>query len=402
MAVGPACGTIDIRGIKVDDNNGSLNNGFGLNSAGSGVSNGHMRFTNAAQWATVPVGSLILIYNTTDPTPLKPPADGSDTAPKDSIYVLPVNSPLLEACTNSPTAGTTAIYAGCTVGPGNWLLIGFRNQGDAGQTRDPLGRYFHGISYGPTIQNMNNGGLDMLRISTLDHTGRVIYFNSGNYRLAANFTSALTGGNETPGAVNNTANSIYRAALQCLTVPIELISFTARPEDHLVRCEWITASEQDNDYFTVERSPDGSHFQAVGTMNGAGDSQHERHYIFDDPAPTAGISYYRLRQTDLDGTSALGPIVAVEMTPSQQLMVEPAGPGQLLITGATTFGSWQLIDGAGRLIASGDLRPAITQPIVVPNGAHSLLALVIRTMEQAEVFTFLRIHDGNLLKINRE
>src|SRR6185436_14080611 len=119
---------------------------------------------------------------------------------------------------------------------------------------------------------------------TLDHNGRVIFFNTGNFRLAANYTSAVVAGSETPGAPNNAANAAYILALECLVTPIELLHFTADAMNDRVRLEWATATELDNDYFSVERSADAVVFSTIGTVDGGGTSLHERHYVFDDIA----------------------------------------------------------------------------------------------------------------------
>ena len=351
LAVGTPCTTIDIRGIKVDDNNGVANNGFGNSMSGSGVSQGHFRFTNAAQWSVVPVGSLILIYNQADLNPTVPPDDPSDLSPNDKIYVLPANSPLLEACSTSPNGLLTSQYATCVYGIGNWINMAYRDQGDAAQTRDPNGRYFHGVSYGPGLQNMNSGGIDILRISTLDHLGRVIFFNTGNYRLAANFTSALIAGNETPGAANNAVNALYISTIQCITLPVELLTFTAEDQRDRVRLNWTTASELNCAYFTVERSLDGERFDALATVNGAGTTQTAQYYIHDDIGPPDGSLFYRLRQTDLDGTDHLSRLVSVNRRNASPLVI--GGPQEVISFTGLLDVPWSLTDAAGRLEAYG-------------------------------------------------
>ena len=76
-----------------------------------------------------------------------------------------------------------------------------------------------------------------------------------------------------------------RHSLECVVLPIELVSFTATAMTDRVRTEWITASESNNDYFTLERSADGSTFESIGTVHSMGDSQQQHRYIFDDPDP---------------------------------------------------------------------------------------------------------------------
>ncbi|MEO8588719.1 MAG: hypothetical protein ABI432_05070 [Flavobacteriales bacterium] len=376
VVVGPACTNVDIRNIKVDDNNGTIYNGFGTSLTGSGVSAGHIRFSNAAQWASVPTGSIILIYNNTDLNALLPADDPSDTAPADKRYILPANHALLQGCPTWPNAITTSGYFNCAWGAGNWNHLGFRNQGDAAQSRDALGRYFHGISYGSNANSMNTGGLDLLRISTLDHTGRVIYFNSGNYRLVANFTSAVVAGNETPGAPNNAANTAFIATLDC-PQPIELISFDAKAMGQLVRSEWTTASETNNDYFLLERSTDASVFASVGTVRGAVHSTVERHYVFDDVEPITGLGYYRLRQVDLDGTSSVSRTVSVEWDRPAQLIASLDPEGLLSFSGASGPGEWIVIDPLGRAIAQGTVDASGSHRRMIAASASWPLVLVV-------------------------
>lgn len=108
-------------------------------------------------------------------------------------------------------------------------------------------------------------------------------------------------------------------------LPIELLGFTAFPvEGGLVRTEWSTASEMNNDYFTVERSRDAEHFEAIGDVEGAGNSTSTRHYAFVDDAPHPGLSYYRLRQTDFDGTSIVTSPVSVFIDEGSEFVIEAA------------------------------------------------------------------------------
>jgi hypothetical protein len=81
-------------------------------------------------------------------------------------------------------------------------------------------------------------------------------------------------------------------------LPIELLSFNAVPDDKEVRVNWSTASETDNDYFTVEKSKDGIEWRTVAIVDGAGNSNTQLDYETMDYDPYSGLSYYRLMQTD--------------------------------------------------------------------------------------------------------
>jgi len=88
-------------------------------------------------------------------------------------------------------------------------------------------------------------------------------------------------------------------------LPIELISFSADVVDDFVEITWITESEVNNDYFTVERSIDGINFDAFAFMDGAGNSSNRMSYkIYDTSPPDKNVFYYRIKQTDFDGNSS--------------------------------------------------------------------------------------------------
>jgi hypothetical protein len=94
-------------------------------------------------------------------------------------------------------------------------------------------------------------------------------------------------------------------------LPIELIKFSANCEASETVINWTTASETNNDYFTIERSQDGSVFEEVAVIDGAGTSGELNSYEVTDKYPYAGTSYYRIKQTDFDGNFEYSDLVAV-------------------------------------------------------------------------------------------
>ena len=141
-------------------------------------------------------------------------------------------------------------------------------------------------------------------------------------------------------------------------LPVELLSFDAWENDPVVDLKWVTATEHNNAYFVVERTVDGLTFEDVDTVQGAGNSVAEISYTAVDPSPHRGISYYRLRQVDLDGTSKYSELVAVDLTGvadgSWVLYPNPSvdGPVWLTATGDRWDGPGVLtvVDGAGRVV----------------------------------------------------
>lgn len=96
-------------------------------------------------------------------------------------------------------------------------------------------------------------------------------------------------------------------------LPIELLRFTASVCDKNVCLDWTTLSENNNDYFTVEKSKDGINFEQVSMLKGAGSSTSVLDYSILDKAPYDGQSYYRLKQTDYNGQFSYSAIQAVDL-----------------------------------------------------------------------------------------
>jgi hypothetical protein len=90
-----------------------------------------------------------------------------------------------------------------------------------------------------------------------------------------------------------------------------LINLKAAPEEQKVKIDWITAYEKDNLLFEVERSLDGRHFTTIGNINGKGNSTDRQTYSFYDEKPVNGVSYYRLKQVDIDRKANWSGVVSV-------------------------------------------------------------------------------------------
>jgi len=101
------------------------------------------------------------------------------------------------------------------------------------------------------------------------------------------------------------------------TLPVEFIWVEATTDNNDVDISWKTASETNNDFFTIERSNDGITFETLATENGAGYSNSILTYNFKDIDPMTGVNFYRIKQTDFDGKSAYSEIKAVKMSPGE-------------------------------------------------------------------------------------
>lgn len=102
-----------------------------------------------------------------------------------------------------------------------------------------------------------------------------------------------------------------------IALPIRLLNFTAVPEYQNVRIDWETASEFNNDFFSVERSKDGHSFEQIFTKKGNKESKSNIWYTGFDNNPINGVGYYRLKQIDFDGKFTYSDIVSVDYVPEQ-------------------------------------------------------------------------------------
>lgn len=87
-------------------------------------------------------------------------------------------------------------------------------------------------------------------------------------------------------------------------LPVTWVSFDAAVIEPKVNLSWSTGSENGSKEFIIERSTDGNDFSAVGTVPAQGHSNGLTTYSFQDEHPLTGITYYRLKQIDLNGAFA--------------------------------------------------------------------------------------------------
>lgn len=119
------------------------------------------------------------------------------------------------------------------------------------------------------------------------------------------------------------------------TLPIELLSFTATAATNQVNLAWITASEKNNDYFTIERTLDGLTFEEVIRVQGQGNSSIKTSYEYTDTRPLSGVSYYRLKQTDFNGESEVFKVNSVYI--QKEELISNVFPNPAVLNRTTVF-----------------------------------------------------------------
>lgn len=219
-----------------------------------------------------------------------------------------------------------------------------------------------------------NGSIDVSRGSAnneLCGTGSVrimgcVFGGNGAVRkLAENCASSLltticaqlspAAGCPGPVAANNANQQACDALVPvCRPLPVELVLFTASLTARQgVALHWVTASEKNSQHFIIERSADGTTFDALRTVAAAGTTLARTTYDQTDEQPLFGTSYYRLHQVDTDGTAAFSPVQAIRLgtASAERLAVYPGPEAQQWVVSSALAGgpaSVRVYDALGR------------------------------------------------------
>jgi hypothetical protein len=189
---------------------------------------------------------------------------------------------------------------------------------------------------------------------------------------------------DSTGIAYNTRGTSMSIATRSATVnpaplPVELTSFTGSVDiQSSATLRWTTASERNTAYFAIERSTDGTSFAEASLLIAAGNSSKSASYQWRDPQRLTHVTYYRLRQADLDGSVVYSSVVALVPAPTIDHLVEVyPNPStgqtiQLLLQGYSgeTL-KLHLVDVLGRPVLTQVLTPADTRiviPLILPQG----------------------------------
>ncbi|MBO4874490.1 MAG: InlB B-repeat-containing protein [Bacteroidales bacterium] len=140
-------------------------------------------------------------------------------------------------------------------------------------------------------------------------------------------------------------------------LPIELTSFSATCDGRSSHVMWTTATEKNNDYFSLERSDDAINFVEIARIAGAGNSIEPLSYSYTDYGVYGGDNYYRLVQVDYDGTRTASEIIVtncVEASGEPEVLAYPNPFNSDLTVELENFGdrpaSIEVYDVLGRLV----------------------------------------------------
>ncbi|MEO7991058.1 MAG: hypothetical protein ABI663_16030 [Chryseolinea sp.] len=158
------------------------------------------------------------------------------------------------------------------------------------------------------------GGTGLGTVTNLSHVRSILSGSTVATHVATSTVSTSDPRVERSAlSFGNLTNTFFVGSTNILSpLPIKLLYFNARVEQDEVSLNWATAQETNNDFFTIEKSSNPEQgFQLVSKLSSQGNSTIEQEYSAVDKAPYLGLSYYRLKQTDFDGTSTYSKLVSV-------------------------------------------------------------------------------------------
>jgi len=108
------------------------------------------------------------------------------------------------------------------------------------------------------------------------------------------------------------AAATYPSLLTLGTLSVRLSGFTINREDQKIKLEWVSASQQNNARFDVQRSSDGKTWKTIASIKGVGSGSTNAYKVYDE-SPLTGNNYYVIKQYDVDGHSYLSDVKFLRM-----------------------------------------------------------------------------------------
>ncbi len=215
------------------------------------------------------------------------------------------------------------------------------------------------ITFGFDPRETNANGGNSAALAAANNNLVAQRFNPALLKWYDVLVMGVQAGNTVTAAVPPTPADFYRSwtlSNKLLPLPIQLVAWDGLCEGGQVQLKWTTASEQDNAFFTLEKSRDAQEWTTIGTVPGAGNSSNMRSYSFTD-REGGSLAYYRLRQTDINGTSTEFNTIAVGCGKDNGVAIVNAwddGDHLNLVVSSTMDGVYDLtlLDPQGKVIAT--------------------------------------------------
>lgn len=235
----------------------------------------------------------------------------------DSRVFLISNSP--SGGYNLASGGQNVIFQNCTPS-GQTYYLTTSSYDFSGRTGIRIGFGLRKTNTGVPliVEYSTDGGTTFIALPGSPFTGTTTWSYQridvpdldGQSNVVFRFGITTTSNNPCSGSSGNTRIDDF-AIGDNNVLPVDFHRFEARPYGNYVKLSFTTASETNNDYFSIERCMDGKNFEVIAELDGAGNSHGLIDYEFIDYQAPSGINYYRIKQTDYNGQYSYSDVKSV-------------------------------------------------------------------------------------------
>ncbi len=186
--------------------------------------------------------------------------------------------------------------------------------------------------------------------------GTTCYYNGDGTGITISYSNpviTISGIGTTHLANNGTGFITVGSTNELTPLPVELVTYNAQCNEGTTALTWSTATETNNNYFTIEKSTDELTFVPVATIAGNGNSTALHQYRWEDHSPTGATTYYLLKQTDFNGATEVLGMQAIQCQQLGNISIFPNpfdGSFTIHTNNITTPMEIELYDATGRKV----------------------------------------------------
>lgn len=185
------------------------------------------------------------------------------------------------------------------------------------------------------------------------------------------------------------AFSAIKLNYDCTTntvLPVTLLSQEVKCEDEFPKVEWVTSSETNNDFFTIWKSLDAINYNEIGYVKGSGNSSVNVNYTWIDDTKNNTNGYYKLSQTDFDGSSKHFPPMFLNACDNENSFTAFFNSNNQLIVDGKNIREVTVYNALGQLIFS-ELLFDKNQPLKFNQFINRGIYFVVARTDSGEVFS---------------
>ena len=264
---------------------------------------------------------------------------------------------------------------------GTFTHIGLNNSASAGDCQIKVGLYDHNAASNkpgnllaseyipsPTPDNFNEHPLDpapallpstvyWIAVRTNCSYGSSLVVDVNWEMLPVHYKSRTFGSTWPSPYTGTTSYAGQMAALYAVgngqVLPVELLDFNVRMRNDQPLLEWVATNEVNNDGWFIQRSTNGFTWETIDWVDGKGNSKEKTSYQYTDEHPMYNRVFYRLEQTDYDGTIAHSEVKSIQIDRTEVTIFPNPVKNYLRIEGENLGESFEIYNDLRALQMSG-------------------------------------------------